>query len=144
MAAVIARHTEGLGCELEVRGDELSRKGSSYSWETIKTLKTEYPGFELLLIIGEDNLASFPRWRNWDWILSQCGLAVVPRFQCGATRSLPDELEDYADSVHFIESPVVPVSSTEIRSIMRSGESPGDRINPEIHEYIRKNSIYLV
>jgi nicotinate-nucleotide adenylyltransferase len=132
----------GISCLVSVRRDEIDRCEPSYTYLTLRELAGEFPGARFFLILGEDNLEGIPRWKQWRELLSLAEIAVAPRFANGDRRSLPSMLDEYADSVHFIESPILPVSSTEIRDILRRGDSTAEIMDPEVHEYIRANSIY--
>lgn len=141
-------------CDINVRDDELYRSGPSYSWETLDLLKKEFTKSRFYLIIGDDNLQSFSRWKKWRSILEDANLGVVPRESGFTAQFLPAELEEYGDSVHFIDCPVFPVSSTELRRMLATGEesgSPGSDsasaeklINPDVYEFIRSDSIYIL
>lgn len=144
---------EHVSCDVVLRKDEVERRGRSFSWLTVKTLRQEFPNARLFLIIGEDNLPGFPRWQKWRKILSCADLIVAPREAQEDTprpvlprvqNRLPHELEDYADSVHFIDSPVLPAASSNLRDLLSAGKSVEGMLNPEVYEYIRSNSVYQV
>jgi nicotinate-nucleotide adenylyltransferase len=134
----------GNACRVLVRRDEIEREGPSYSYLTLQTIAAEYPMARLFLLIGDDNLSGFTRWRSWREILALTDIAVVPRTGGAGAEALPPELAEYADSVHFIDSPVVPVSSTELRARLEAGQSIASMVNPDVHEFIRVHSIYMV
>lgn len=55
------------------------RLGCDYTYETLRTLKQLYPGVRFYLVMGEDNLANFRRWRNWREVAEAVPVAVVSR-----------------------------------------------------------------
>ena len=52
---------------IEVSDMELRREGVSYTWETVDTLRTQYPDAELVLFMGTDMFLSFHTWKNLFW-----------------------------------------------------------------------------
>ena len=58
---------------------EFNMPRPSYTIDTLTVLQEKHPDKKFKLIIGEDNLASFPKWKNHDKILEHFGLIVYPR-----------------------------------------------------------------
>lgn len=58
---------------------ELEREGPSYTIETARTLRALAPGARLFLVLGEDNLADFPRWRAAEELVGLVQPIVVHR-----------------------------------------------------------------
>jgi len=58
---------------------ELARNHKSYTVETLKTFKRDYPNQTLYFIIGMDSLLSFTQWHQYKEILSLCNLVVNTR-----------------------------------------------------------------
>ena len=82
----------------------------TYTAETLRVLRAAYPEHDFTLIIGEDNLAIFDKWREYDYILANYRVFVYPRKGC------PSVEKDYGDNVHILrEAPLYDISSTEIR-----------------------------
>jgi nicotinate-nucleotide adenylyltransferase len=59
--------------------DAETRMGSQYTIDTLRALKTRFPGVHFVWIMGADSLASFHRWRGWTQIMRQTPVAVVSR-----------------------------------------------------------------
>ncbi|MCM1329458.1 MAG: nicotinate (nicotinamide) nucleotide adenylyltransferase, partial [Ruminococcus sp.] len=97
---------------------EVSHPEVSYTVNTVRHIKGLYPNDELFLIIGSDMLTSFHRWKNFQEILSVCGLIAVSRKSGGADVA---ELETRAEVLRkYGSAEVLPietfeVSATEIR-----------------------------
>jgi nicotinate-nucleotide adenylyltransferase len=68
--------TQGLGNI--VIGAE-SKLGSTYTIDTIRSLKARFPGVKFVWIMGADSLASFHRWKGWTQIMQEVPVAVVSR-----------------------------------------------------------------
>ena len=58
---------------------ELTRQGISYTIDTLKSYRAEYPDTPLYLIIGSDNFETFETWRAYEKILEEVNLIVVNR-----------------------------------------------------------------
>lgn len=96
---------------------EFNMPRPSYTIDTLTLLQEKHPDKKFHLIIGEDNLEAFPRWKNHDKILEHFGLIVYPRPH--ATES---ELS-VSDQVRMIEAPEVDISATLIRKLIREQKS---------------------
>ena len=80
------------------------------------------PENEFTLVIGADNLESFPRWREHERILKEYGVAVFPRkgFHRGYLKArLMRECPDYR--IELLKAPRIDISSTEIRDGLAAG-----------------------
>lgn len=96
---------------------EFSMPRPSYTIDTLTYLSEQYPDYDFKLIIGEDNLASFPKWKNHEVILERYGLLVYPR-----PNAQPTELADHP-SVVKIEAPEMDISATLLRKMIRENRS---------------------
>ena len=56
-----------------------AKLGTRYTADTLAALKLRYPSVRFVFIIGADNMAGLPRWKNWTGIMEQVPLAVVAR-----------------------------------------------------------------
>jgi nicotinate-nucleotide adenylyltransferase len=59
--------------------DVESRIGTSWTIDTLRTLKARHPGVRFVWLMGSDNLATFHRWRGWTDIMRMAPVAVVAR-----------------------------------------------------------------
>lgn len=122
----------------EVSPTELERGSRSYTVETLRELKTRYPGSELYLIVGSDMLDSFDKWYLWQEILS---LSVL----CAASRErdyAPDlsRFGSLAQRIRIIPLDPLEVSSTQIRN---SAQAVGSELlDPKVAAYIREHGLY--
>ena len=96
---------------------EFNMPRPSYTIDTLTLIKEKYPDKDFRIIIGEDNLASFPKWKNADMILEHFGLIVYPR-----PHSEKSELISH-DHVQMIDAPEVDISATLIRQLIRKDKS---------------------
>jgi nicotinate-nucleotide adenylyltransferase len=92
---------------------EFSLPQPSYTINTLVHLQEKYPQHTFSLIIGQDNLQSFKKWKNYERILESFHLYVYPRPGC--------ESGDLAKHphVHITDAPLMELSSTFIRNAIR-------------------------
>ena len=96
----------------------------SYTANTLRRLTQAYPQHEFTLIIGEDNLAIFDKWREYQYILDNYRIFVYPRHGCNAYTIPPAKnLQVLSHATYF------DISSTEIRN--------------ELHEKNKKCSTFI-
>ena len=115
---------------------EFSMPRPSYMVNTLDSLHSTYSDREFLLFIGADNWQSFHRWYHYEDILNKYTIYVYPRsdIQVDET-SLPC-------NVHLLHSPLICMSSTDIRDKLKAGESIDDIVPPKVAEIIYQNKFY--
>lgn len=118
---------------------ELERGKVSYTADTVEALGTRFPGTRLILLLGADALAAFPRWHRFRDILSAAELAVLPRGG-GEPVSVPRSLSPAR--VHLLNGEPLEVSSTLIRQTVAAGGSARDMTPSCVAAYIRKEGLY--
>ena len=97
----------------------------------------KYPDHEFHLIIGEDNLAALPRWKNYQLILENFGLIVYPRPNAPET-----ELKDHKN-VTLIDAPKMDISATLIRRLIRENKSIKYLVPEIVRERIMAKKLFL-
>jgi nicotinate-nucleotide adenylyltransferase len=85
----------------------------SYTINTLAHLEEKHPEHSFSLIMGQDNLHSFGKWKNYDVILKKHRIFVYPR-----PGSLPSEFDTHP-SVIMTDAPLMEISSTFIRKGIR-------------------------
>ena len=107
---------------------EFSLPRPSYTANTLQALQTAYPQHEFTLVIGEDNIAIFDQWREYDYILENFRIFVYPRNLTAERSNSPKDglTTKWSDSVAIKEvrflrnAPLYNVSSTQIRNSLRN------------------------
>lgn len=101
----------------------------SYTVNTLRALRAQYPVHTFHLIIGADNWALFPRWREWEQIIAENRVVVYPRpgYPLPSAADLPPH-------VRTVSSPVFEVSSTFIRQAMAEGRDVRYFLHPAVYE----------
>ena len=116
---------------------EFGMPRQSYTNNTLVCLQGKHPADQFRLIIGEDHLHAFPKWRNSSVILRDFGLLVCPR--PGAE---PSVLKDHPN-VEYIDAPMLHISATYIRSAIREGMSIRYLVPERTAAFIYDRKLYL-
>ena len=114
---------------------ELRREGPSYTVDTLRELRARHPGAELFLLIGADNLADLPKWREPDELARLARLAVVSR----EGEAVPPHAGVEAAEVFITR---VDVSSTEVRRRVAAGRSIRYLVPEPVRETIAREGLY--
>ena len=136
---------------------ELRRDGPSYSVDTLKSFRQEFPGRSLCLIVGMDAFLGLPQWHRWAEILDFAHMAVAHRpgwtapsegilgdllRQCGTRR-----VEDIHGAEHgciYIRAVTqLEIASTEIRKLVAAGRDPRFLMPDTVRDAILDSSCYL-
>jgi len=117
---------------------ELRRPGPSYTLDTVRSLRRRYPGRELFLIVGSDNLAEIRTWHRYRELLGLVTLAVAHRPGYGSRR--PSGLR--GARIVRIPSPESGVSSTQVRALLAAGRSCAGLLPRAVRGYIRRHGLY--
>ena len=91
----------------------------SYTVDTLAYLSEKYLQHEFALIMGEDNLATLHKWKNYEQILENHEICVYPRHEKAAESS---GLENHPKIRHF-DVPLMHISSSFIRQMVRDKKS---------------------
>jgi nicotinate-nucleotide adenylyltransferase len=122
---------------LEVTDVEFHLPVPSYTIHTLVHLQEKHPEKKFNIIIGEDNLVNFAKWKNHDQILEQYGLYVYPRplMQRSELKTHPN--------VTFVDAPMLDISATFIRNCIRNKQSVRYLVPDVVEEMIRAKGFYL-
>jgi nicotinate-nucleotide adenylyltransferase len=122
---------------------ELEREGPSYTVDTLRELRERGPDDELFLIIGGDQAAVLPSWRESQEILSLATVAVFERASSsrnaiGVTLSrMPG-----VDRLRFLEMPRIDISSTMVRRRAAAGKPIRYLVPDKVANFIGAQSLY--
>lgn len=136
MAELCAREIPGAQA-LDI---ELRREGKSYTVDTVRELRQHFPEDTLWLVVGDDMLESFGRWREPAEIARLCRLAAVqraPEKAADIQRAAERLRDEIGAQVDIIQNAVLPLSSTQYRA----GGPPG-MLLPAVTDYIEDNGLY--
>jgi nicotinate-nucleotide adenylyltransferase len=110
----------------------------NYTVNTLVHLQEKYPQNTFSLIMGEDNLKSLNKWKNYEIILQNYEVYVYPRVS-----EEKDNLEFKNNpKIHFIDAPIVEISSTFIRENIKNKKNIRPLLPEKVWEYIDHNNLY--
>lgn len=114
----------------------------SYTVNTLAHLKEKYPNTNFVLIMGEDNLENFHKWKNFEEILKYYELYVYPRVDKEAARAIIHPEILHHPAVKRIAAPVIEVSSTAIRQAIQDKKDVRYFVPERVWEYIKEMHFY--
>jgi len=123
---------------------EIDRGGKSYTADTVAQLHRQYPDAQLFLCLGADKLENIVNWKGADEFLPQVTLAVFPRGGKGESEKLAKAASNLRGSgirVEVLESPVVEISSTDLRRLLVF-DCAGAFLPRNVEDYIRTHGLY--
>jgi len=127
----------------EVSREEIERPGASYSIDTIREFRRRLgPEAELYFIVGADELLALAGWREPDAILAKSRVVGVARPGSDLSHLAGALGQQRADLIQIIDTPVVDISSSEIRRRVAVGLSIRYMTPDVVVEYIYANGLY--
>ncbi|WP_370897352.1 nicotinate (nicotinamide) nucleotide adenylyltransferase [Chryseobacterium gossypii] len=118
---------------------EFSLPVPSYTIDTLTYLHEKYPGYSFSLIMGEDNLESLHKWKNSEVLIKNHHIIVYPRVSNGERKD-PEYLKH--ENISLIKAPVIEISATEIRKMIKEGKNVRPMLPPEVFEYLDGSNFY--
>ena len=134
---------------VQVDDRELHRAGPTYTIDTLRELAQAYPKAALHLIIGADQAAALPSWRDWQALLAIATICVAGRAdESGAltgfdVKNPPEALRHARFEV--LAMPPLAISSTAIRHRVEQGAPETEiaaLVPPRVARYIANHSLY--
>ncbi len=121
---------------------EFSMPKPSYTVDTLSRLNEKYPQHKFRLIMGEDNLAQFARWKNPDRILNDYGLSVYPRPVRPGEPATESPFKSHPN-VSIVDAPMLDISATFIRDCIRANRSIRYMVPDVVAEMIERKKFYV-
>jgi len=150
----------GDNAKLDINTMEIESNDVSYSINTIKKIRLQFPRHALGFILSTDNLATFNQWHEWKTFLNYCHLIIVFRhhrplpneswlnqFLQMHQTSNPDDLTHSAQGkIFFTAITPPPYSATHIREELKKGNiSTLDNALPRaVLHYLKQHALYTV
>lgn len=129
---------------VEVSDLEIQRKGRSYTYLTLTSIKENYPNDDFFLLVGADMFLSLEKWMCFEEIFKIASIIVVPR-NCNYDNLVSYSVylkEKYNCNSNVMNHGVMDVSSTEIRDKLKNSEYVLNLVDKRVLNYIKKNHLY--
>ncbi len=110
----------------------------NYTINTLVYLQEKYPKNEFALIMGEDNLKSFHKWKNFELILENHHIYVYPRV---SENKVETQFNGHK-KIHLINAPIMELSSTFIRNAIKEGKNVQPMLPQHVWEYLDEMNFY--
>lgn len=110
----------------------------NYTVNTLAHLQEKYPDKEFALIMGEDNLKSFHKWKNYNVILENHNIYTYPRISEG---KIETQFEDHKN-IHLVNAPIMQLSSTFIRKSIKDGKNVKPMLPENVWGYLDQMNFY--
>ena len=110
----------------------------NYTINTLVYLQEKYPENNFALIMGEDNLKSFHKWKNYELILKNHHIYVYPRISKGHVETQFDNHK----KIHHIDAPIMELSSTFIRNAIKACKNIQPMLPQHVWEYLDEMNFY--
>lgn len=122
----------------------------SYMINTLNAIRANYPDYQPILLIGEDNWERFPQWYHSEEIKAKYEIFIYPR------KNDNDNSDSDSDTTHnpqpithnqstpltLVDSPLLNISSTQIRNLIRQGRPIAHLVPPAVADYIQDRKLY--
>lgn len=122
---------------------EFRRIGKSYTYDTVQELKAEYPGADIYLLLGEDQLLKFEEWYRYRDILKDVTLCAAARG--GNSRKLLAEFSAVRfgkEKVIIADFEPIVVSSSQIRDRIKNNFDISGLVPQCVLDYIKEKGLY--
>lgn len=127
--AKLAVEDEELCNRVKVSDIEMNMPRPSWTIDTLRLLISQYPQHTFAIIMGEDNLIGFDRWKEHDEIVRLADILVYPR-------------EGVATGV--LNAPLLEYSSTKIRENIKNSDPIDIYVTTSVEKFINEKGIYMI
>jgi len=124
--------------KLQASNAEFDLPQPNYTVNTLAHLEEKYPEKSFCLIMGEDNLKSLHKWKNYEVILERYSIYVYPRISEGTVETQFDNHQ----KIKKVDAPIIELSSTFIRKGIKSGKNIQPMLSAEVWKYLDEMNFY--
>lgn len=116
----------------------------SYTVHTLAALTEKHPEHLFTIIMGEDNLNSFNKWKNYDQILAQSSILVYPRVESDENLSIKESKSQFINhpKVTVIDAPLMKISASFIRKAIHDGNDVRYLLTEPVLNYVDEMNFY--
>lgn len=127
---------------------ELKKPEPSYTLETVRRFQAEFGSKTLIYwLTGSDSIEELPRWYGIEELIDECNLSVMLRADCQAPDFAgfkgiwgPERAKKLQRNI--IQTPLIDISSTQIRERLAAGCGVADMLAPSVADYIYEHGLY--
>jgi nicotinate-nucleotide adenylyltransferase len=125
------------------RGD-IDRQPPHYAVDTVRLLREKSPKDQFYYLMGADSLNDLPTWHNPKQFVTMCdGIGIMVRSgETLVTTKLETEIPGLSEKLHYLKSPIIEISGTNIRNRVEKGEQIRYFVPDKICHYILNHKLY--
>lgn len=124
--------------KLKASAIEFDLPQPNYTVNTLAHLEEQNPEYNFCLIMGEDNLKSFHKWKNYEVILERYAIYVYPRISKGKAET---EITDHP-AITKVDAPIMELSSTFIRKAIKNDKNIRPMLPDTVWKYLDEMNFY--
>jgi len=124
--------------KLKTSSIEFDLPQPNYTINTLVHLEEKYTNHQFCLIMGEDNLKGFHKWKNYETILQNYELYVYPRVSEG---KVEHQFKNHS-KIQIVNAPIVEISSTFIRKAIKENKDIRTMLPTNVWSYIDEMNFY--
>jgi len=121
---------------------EFSLPKPSFTVETLVHLTEKHKNMQFSLIMGEDNIKSFHKWKNYEIILKNNPILVYPRIGVDENKTAKPEILNHKNVTFLDDTPVMKISASFIRKAIKEGKSVAYLLTDKVWKYVEEMSFY--
>lgn len=114
---------------------EFSLSKPSYTITTLTYLAEKYPNRKFSVIMGSDSFQNLPKWHNYHAIIDHYSIIIYNRPGFPVTN-------DINASIQIMNAPMLEISATYIRSLLKEGKSIKYLVPDSVEKEINVNSLF--
>ncbi|MGD9977969.1 MAG: nicotinate (nicotinamide) nucleotide adenylyltransferase [Bacteroidales bacterium] len=123
---------------LKVSELELGMASPSYTIDSLREFSRVYPGIDFVILMGSDSVKTLNRWKEYETLVAGWDIYVYPRENNAIFIEFP------SPRFTLIDAPVLGISSTQIRTLVKNGQNVGGYVPDDVCDYIEHNNLYGV
>lgn len=108
----------------------------NYTIDTLTYLGEEHPEHQFAIVMGSDNIEYFHKWKNYEMLLEHYRIYVYQR-----PGSISELYKDH-ENVIYVDGPLLEISSSFIRRLIREGKSIRYLVAEPVYEYLEESNLY--
>lgn len=131
--------------DLAIEGDDQLKSSNiefklpkpSYTIDTLTYLKEQYPQHQFSVIMGSDAFSNIKKWKNWQTLIENYPIIIYLRPE------FPINIQNLSNSITILHAPLLQISSTFIRDLIKKNQPIRYLVPDIIAEEIKNQGYYL-
>lgn len=131
--------------KIEISDIEISRGGTSYSFDTVKAIKEQYGITEKIsFVLGTDALMGLRSWYRFEDFTKEVDFVIVQRQHDYNVMQILLNLNIEGMTCIMAKVPFLDISSSELRASIRKNNELTPLTHPKVIDYIKAKNLYQI